>query len=143
MKKTKISLIEKNVDVISCFRSIIEKEKDMVVVSEEKDVVIALQQAITLKSDVIVLDMSLLDMGKNGLLSKIIASMPDVKVIVESMYSDSRFVIRMLHMGAKGYMLKDCCDTELVTAIRTVVANRMYFSPGIAGITKDNNILNN
>jgi len=43
----------------------------------------------------------------------------------------------MLHMGAAGYLLKDFADSELATAIRTVVGDRTYLSPGIAGISID------
>jgi DNA-binding NarL/FixJ family response regulator len=43
----------------------------------------------------------------------------------------------MFHAGATGYMLKDHAFEELARAIRTLVSNRVYVSPGIAGIVKN------
>ena len=58
-------------------------------------------------------------------------------MLVVSFYSDNRFVLRMLYAGASGYMLEDYAYEELALAIRTVVSNHMYVSPGIAGIVKE------
>ena len=49
------------------------------------------------------------------------------------MHSDKRFVTEMLRAGVAGYMTKDCAFEELTTAIRSIVANKAYLSPAIAG----------
>jgi len=129
--------IDKDKNVCKSYRSVLEKERDMNVVAEAEDIASTVHLLSGLKPDVIVIDSDLVDLNGNHQLSQCIIGMPDVKVLVASFHSDSRFVIRMLHAGASGYMLKNCAYEELAPAIRTIVSNKTYISPGIAGISKD------
>jgi DNA-binding NarL/FixJ family response regulator len=65
---------------------------------------------------------------------QLLSKLPQVKVIALSMYSDRRFIVDMLKAGACGYLLKDCAFEELAHAIRLVMANKTYLSPGIVNI---------
>ena len=58
---------------------------------------------------------------------------PDVKVLVASTDNDSRLALRVLEAGAHGYLLVDHAVEELERAIGTLLRNRTYLSPGIAG----------
>jgi two-component system, NarL family, response regulator NreC len=58
-------------------------------------------------------------------------------VIILSMYSDEEFLIRALTAGAKGYLLKDSAEADLVRAVRSVAAGRTFFSPAIAHMLLD------
>jgi DNA-binding NarL/FixJ family response regulator len=58
---------------------------------------------------------------------------PRTRVLALSMHSDGRYVRGMLQAGARGYILKDCAAEELTHAIRTVMAGRVYVSPGVTG----------
>jgi len=137
-KKTiNIVLADTDKNVRNCFRSVLGKELDMNVVAEAEDIASTVHLLSELKPDVIVIDSDLVDLTGNHQLSQCIIGMPDVKVLVVSFHSDSRFVIRMLHAGASGYMLKDCAYEELAPAIRTIISNKTYISPGIAGISKE------
>lgn len=135
--KITVLLIDTDRNVCSGYRSVLEKERDMDVVAEATDLESANQASEMFKPDVIVLDANLVDLYGAQQLSNLIYGMPYVKVLVASFHSESRFVIRMLHAGASGYMLKNCAYEELAPAVRTVMANRTYISPGIAGILKD------
>jgi DNA-binding NarL/FixJ family response regulator len=138
-EKINVLLIDTDRNVCSGYRSVLEKERDMDVVAEATDLESANQASEMFKPDVIVLDENLVDFNGNQQLSHWIFGMQDVKVLVASFHSDSRFVIRMLHAGASGYMLKNCAYEELASAVRTVMANRTYISPGIAGIIREIN----
>jgi DNA-binding NarL/FixJ family response regulator len=72
----------------------------------------------------------------NGIVATtlILAEAPRIKVIALSMLDDRRFVSNMLRAGASGYLIKDCSFKELVRAIRRVVANKVYLSPGIMDV---------
>ena len=59
---------------------------------------------------------------------------PDMQVVVLSLHSDRRLVTSALKAGASAYLLKDCAFEELTGAIRAVVANQTYLSPGITSI---------
>ena len=106
-------------------------------IAEAEDGRKAVQLAAELRPDVAILDIGM--PGLNGIEATrhMIHDVPGIKVVGLSMHSDRRFVSEMFKAGASGYLLKDCAFEELVRAIRAVVENRMYLSPGIAGVVID------
>ncbi len=68
---------------------------------------------------------------------QIIAASPRTRVLALSQHADRRFLADMLKAGAVGYLLKTSCGSELVGAVRTVVAGHAYLSPEIAGVVVD------
>ena len=109
----------------------------MQVVAEANDGRSAVQLAQELQPDVVVMDVGM--PGLNGIEAtrQITNREPDAKVVALSMHSDRRFMGEMLKAGAKGYLLKDGAFEELATAIRSVVANKVYLSPRIADVVVD------
>jgi DNA-binding NarL/FixJ family response regulator len=112
-------------------RSMLEREPDIKVLGEAEDGRSATRMARELGPDIIVMDVCMPDM--NGILatSIILSEFPKIKVLALSMLDDRRFVSNMLRAGAAGYLIKDCSFKELVRAIRTVIVNKTYLSPGI------------
>lgn len=115
-------------------RALLEKQTDMQVVAEAENGMSAVRMARELSPDVVIMDIAMPDLNGIGATKKIRSESPEVKVIALSMHSDRRFIAEMFRSGASGYLLKDYSFEELVTAIRVVVANRIYISPSIAGI---------
>ncbi len=115
-------------------RALLAAEPDLKVVAEADNGRTVLRQVQELSPDLVIMDISM--PGLNGIEAtrQIIADCPRIKVIALSMHSDSLFVTNMLKAGASGYLLKDCALGELVTAIRTVVGQKTYLSPGISDI---------
>jgi len=118
----------------SGLRSLLEKESDMEVVGEADNGRRTVQLARELSPDVVIMDISMPDLNGIEASRQIVSDVPDVKVVALSMHSDEQFVGQMLDSGATGYLLKDCALEELCRAIRVVVANKSYLSPGIADI---------
>jgi len=118
----------------SGLRSLLEKESDMEVVGEADNGRRTVQLARELSPDVVLMDISMPDLNGIEASRQIVSEVPDVKVVALSMHSDEQFVAQMLDSGAIGYLLKDCALEELCRAIRVVVANKSYLSPGIAGV---------
>ena len=87
-----------------------------------------------LNPGVIIMDVAMPDLNGMEATRQIITESPVTKVIALSMYADRRFVMNMLKAGASGYLLKDCAFDELIRAIRVVLANKTYLSPGVADI---------
>ena len=114
-------------------RTLIEKE-GMEVVGEAENGRKAIKLAEKLMPSVIVMDVSMPDMNGIESTRKIMAGMPNVKVIALSMHSDRRFVLGMLEAGASGYLLKDCAFGELANAINQVSTGKTYLSPQIADV---------
>jgi two-component system, NarL family, response regulator NreC len=115
-------------------RTLLEKEPDMEVVAEAEDgrkTVILVNELIP---HVVIMDVNMPDLNGIEATRQILTDHPDMKVIALSMHADRRFVINMLKAGAHGYLLKDCAFEELAYAIRLVMANKTYLSPGVAEI---------
>jgi DNA-binding NarL/FixJ family response regulator len=61
-------------------------------------------------------------------------AMPDLKVIILSMYADESYVVRALTAGARAYLLKEATEEDLLPAVRAVAGGRSFFSPAISKI---------
>ena len=118
-------------------RALLQQQPDIEVIAEAEDGRKAVQLAVELKPDVAILDIGMPNLNGIEATRKMIQDVPGIKVVGLSMHSDRRFVSEMFKAGASGYLLKDCALEELARAIRAVVENRMYLSPGIAGIVID------
>ena len=130
--KISVLLVDDHALVRRGFRRILEDEKDIVVKGEASDGDEAVRMAHHLKPDVIVMDCAL--PGSNGLVAtrKILEHNPKALVLMLSMHSEDTWVRQSLEAGARGYMLKNALDQELVDAIRRVFAGEEVLDPQIA-----------
>jgi DNA-binding NarL/FixJ family response regulator len=115
-------------------RSLLEGQPDLEVVAEASDGRQAVEMAKQLNPDVIVMDVAMPQLNGIEATRQVVADEPGMKVIALSMHSDRRFVSESLKAGASGYVLKDSAFEELISAIRAVVADRVYLSPRVAGV---------
>jgi DNA-binding NarL/FixJ family response regulator len=60
-----------------------------------------------------------------------------VRVLILSMHSDEAYITQALQAGAKGYLLKDSADSDLIRAVSDVAAGRSFFSPAVAKVMLD------
>jgi two-component system response regulator NreC len=130
----KILIADDHTIMRSGLRSLIDKEPDMEVVAEAENGRMAVQLALKFSPDVVIMDITMPDLNGIEASHQILSRAPDIKVVALSMHSDEQFVVEMLNAGASGYLLKDCAFGELCLAIRAVVANQNYLSPGIASV---------
>jgi len=130
----KIILADDHQIVRQGLRTLLAAEPDMEVVAEADNGRAVIKLAQELRPQVVIMDITMPDLNGIEATRQILAESPGIKVIALSMHSDSLFVLNMLRAGASGYLLKDCALEELVKAIRTVVSNKTYLSPGISDI---------
>ena len=109
----------------------------MQVVAEASDGRQAVQMAREVSPDVVVMDVAMPQLNGIEATRQIAADVPGMKVVALSMHSDRRYVSEALKAGASGYVLKDGAFDELISAIRAVVADRVYLSPRVAGVVVD------
>ena len=130
--KISVLLVDDHALVRRGFRRILEDEEDIAVKGEASDGEEAVRMARQLKPDVIVMDCAL--PGMNGLAAtrKILEQDPNAAVLMLSMHSEDTWVRQSLEAGARGYMLKNAVDLELITAIRRVAAGEEVLDPQIA-----------
>ena len=131
-EKISVLLVDDHALVRRGFRRILEDEDDIVVKGEASDGEEAVRLAGHLKPDVIVMDCAL--PGSSGLVAtrKILEHNPKALVLMLSMHSEDTWVRQSLEAGARGYMLKNALDLELVDAIRRVAAGEEVLDPQIA-----------
>jgi two-component system, NarL family, response regulator NreC len=130
----KIILADDHQIVRQGLRTLLGAESDMEVVAEADNGRSVLRLVQDHSPQVVIMDISMPDLNGIEATRQIMSSSPGVKVIALSMHSDSLFVLNMLKAGASAYLLKDCALEELVKAIRTVVSNKTYLSPGVSDI---------
>lgn len=121
----------------SGLRAVLERYADMKVVGEAADGREAIQSADELRPNVIVLDVAMPNLNGIEAARQISARQPDVAIVVLSMHSDESYVLRALKAGARGYLLKDSAEGDLVGAIRAVSEGKAFFSPAISRMLVD------
>ena len=114
--------------------ALIGKEPDIEVLYEAKNGRQAVKQALRLKPDVVIMDVSMPDINGVEATRQIKAAMSNVQVLALSVHDKHEYVMDMIKAGVSGYLLKDCVSSELVEAIRKVAESESYLSPKIAAI---------
>ena len=114
-------------------KSLLETEAFQVV-GEAGDGRSAVRLVKKLRPDAVIIDISM--PGLNGIEAtrQIYHEAPQVRVIVLSMHSDSRFVLEAFRAGAAGYLLKDAAFEEILVALKAVLKGQSYVSPAIAEV---------
>ena len=130
----KIVLADDHQIVRHGLRSLLSAEPDMEVVGEADNGRAVIRLVQDHAPQVVIMDISMPDLNGIEATRLILSETPGIKVIALSMHSDSLFVLNMFKAGASGYLLKDCALEELVKAVRTVMARKIYLSPGISDI---------
>ena len=115
-------------------RLILSQEPDFEVVAEASSGTEAIEQASKLKPDVAIMDIAMKELNGIEATRQLVKTSPKTAVLILSMYSDEPYVIRATKAGARGYLLKDSIEDDLLQAVRTVHAGQSYFSPLIAKI---------
>jgi len=110
----------------------LEARGDFVVVGEAVNGREALAKALELLPHVVVMDIAMPELNGIEATRLICESLPEVKVLILSMYSSSEHSFRALRSGAKGYILKESAGEEVVTAVGTIMRGRHYFGAGVA-----------
>jgi DNA-binding NarL/FixJ family response regulator len=118
------------------FRRMLEDDPGIRVVAEAGDGQEAVDAALRERPAVIVMDFALPNM--NGALAtrKIIAQAPEIAILILSMHSEASYVRTCLDAGARGYLLKNAMDLELVEAVKSVAAGQTVLDPRLALQTK-------
>ncbi|MBI1804316.1 MAG: response regulator transcription factor [Ignavibacteriae bacterium] len=131
---TRIILADDHAIVREGLKSILENELGMTVVAQAESGRTAVDLALKLKPDIVIMDISMPDLNGIEATRRILSESAGVKVIALSMHSDKRYVAEMLKAGASGYLLKHSALDELERAIKTVLSDKTYVSPAIAGV---------
>ena len=130
--KISVLLVDDHALVRRGFRRILEDEEDIAVEGEASDGEEAVRMAKQLKPNVIVMDCAL--PGMNGLAAtrKILEHDPKAAVLMLSMHSEETLVSQALQAGARGYVLKNAMDLDLVSAVKSIASGMTVLDPQVS-----------
>jgi DNA-binding NarL/FixJ family response regulator len=117
-----VMLVDDHLLVRRGFRRMLEDDPGIQVVAEAGDGEEAVEIALRERPDVIVMDFGLPSMNGAVATRRIIEREPDAAILILSMHSEPTYVRNCLDAGARGYLLKNAKDVELVEAVRRVAA---------------------
>jgi two-component system, NarL family, response regulator NreC len=133
----RVMLVDDHTLVRAGFKSVLHSCADIVVVGEAGDGETAISMAGRAHPEVIVMD---IDMpGGDGLTAtrRLLETMPDVRVLMVTMYHEQEKLLAVLNAGARGYLSKGAAERELADAIRVVAAGDVYVRPAVARALAD------
>ena len=132
-----ILLADDHAVVRSGFRHLLAAQWDLSVVAEAASGTEALKLAEQHRPQVAVLDVTM--PGLNGIETtrRLPAVSPQTSVLALSMHKDAVYVREMLRAGARGYLLKDCSETEFLTAVRAIAHGQGFLSTAVSGAVID------
>ena len=113
-------------------RALLEKLPGIEVVGEADNGRQALELIKESAPNLILLDISMAELGGLEALPRIVKDFPAVKVLILSGHANEEYVLRALRSGAAGYMLKDAAAEELELAIKAVAQDKTYLSPSVS-----------
>jgi len=113
-------------------------ERDIEVAGGAGDADTAVEAALRLKPDVVLMDLSMGESGMDGLKAtrEIIKRRPATRILCLTMHREEAYVTEMMDAGAAGYVLKDTSTADLAQAVRTVARGGTYLSPAVSGAHK-------
>jgi DNA-binding NarL/FixJ family response regulator len=129
---TKVLLADDHGVVRKGLRFILEQEPDFTVAGEAADGREAVRLARELEPDVIVMDIAMPQLNGIDATAQIVKQNPRTNVLVLSMHNDETYLLRALEAGARGFLLKDTAEEDLVRAVRVAAQGKPFFSPAIA-----------
>ncbi len=113
-------------------RRLLEAANGFAVVGEAADGLEVAGLVERLRPDVLVLDLMMPGLSGLDVTLQVAKRVPETRVVVLSMYANDAYVSEALRNGALAYVLKDVTGTELLRAIRSVLAGRRYLSPPLS-----------
>ena len=133
----RILLADDHATVRQGLKLLIDSQPDMGVVGEAADGQSVLQQAKTLRPDIIVMDISM--PGMNGLAATraLKRVQPGVAIVALTRHDDNTYLEELLRAGASGYVLKQSAPMEFLQAIRAIAAGGVYLDPAMTSRVAD------
>ncbi len=125
----RVILVDDQALVRSGFRMLIQAEDDLAVVAEAANGAEALKVIAQTPCDVVLMDVRMPILDGVAATKKLLATQPDLRVLVLTTFDTDEFVYAALRAGASGFLLKDARPGELLNAIRSVAAGDAVVAP--------------
>ena len=132
--KIRLLVVDDHPVVRAGLRLLLDAESDMDVVGEAIDGTMAVDLALELRPDVVVMDLTMGGLDGLAATRAIKDRLPDTKLVVLTIHDDEEYLRRALEAGATGYVLKEAADTEIAVAIRVVHRGEVFIYPSFTKV---------
>ncbi len=129
---TKILLADDHVLVRQGFKMILSAQPDLQIVGEAGNGREVLELAEKLQPDLVVMDVTMPELNGIEATRRLSDVAPRARVLALSMHKDAVYVREILRAGARGYLLKDSADADLIAAVRSIAKGEAWLSPAVS-----------
>ncbi|WP_404452306.1 response regulator transcription factor [Virgibacillus necropolis] len=129
-EQIRVLVADDHVIVRTGLKLLLAQQDDIVVIGESADGKEAVETALSIRPDVVIMDLSM-PPGTNGIeaTTQLKRLDPAIHVLILTMHDNENELFRVLQAGASGYVLKDAIDSELINAVRIVAKGEVYLYP--------------
>lgn len=113
-------------------KNLLDESEDCEVVAEAADGLEAVEQAVSTRPDVVVLDLTMPRLSGLEAVRRIHEQLPDTRILVLTVHEEQEYVIPIVQAGAAGYLVKDSAISELLSAVHALYRGQGYFGPQAA-----------
>jgi len=131
-----VLLVDDHVLVRRGFRRLLEDDPEIRVIGEAEDGQQAVELATELHPRVVVMDFALPSMNGAVATRQILKTDPETRILILSMHAEPAYVRTCLDAGARGYLLKNAMDLEMVTAVKQVAAGQQVLDPRLGSVNE-------
>ena len=134
MEKIRVFLVDDHTVVRQGLRRILESDEEIEIVGEAGDGRTAIDLVQKLRPHVVVMDVAMPELNGIEATRQILKRVEGAKVLVLSRHGDDVYVRQALKAGARGYLLKDSEDLDLIKAVKAIRAGGSFFSPPVSKV---------
>jgi two-component system response regulator NreC len=132
MEPIKLMLVDDHDVVRTGLRSFLETQPGFQVIAEANNGQQALEKAREARPDIVLMDITMPDMDGIEATQQLKTLYPDCQILVLTVHADKQYFMKMLSVGASGYLTKQAAADELVAAIQALAAGHVYLQPALA-----------
>jgi two-component system response regulator NreC len=132
MKKVRLLIADDHMIFRQGIKKLLDEEPDLQIVGEAADGREVVKKATELKPDVILMDIAMANLNGLEATKQIKKVLPESKIIMLTMHKNEEYVLQSFQAGASGYILKEGAVEELVSAIRSIHADKSFLSPTVS-----------
>jgi len=132
MKKIRLMLVDDHDVVRAGLKSFLQTQEDFEVVAEANNGEEAIKQALAVRPDVILMDITMPTMDGMQATRQLRVLCPECFVLALTVHDDKQYFMQMLAEGASGYITKHAAADDLVAAIHTIASGNVYLQPALA-----------